>query len=244
MFFTQINLLFCYKFFRCIMSEYQKNVSAVSESRRNVKKSKEQSKDSPIANTCDLPNDLPTVQKNAQQVGSNRSKEEIVKSMFKKGKPTKKEVLKCKLILREIEEEINEMPVEALKIASVVDKRRGKNGSEEYKVNFKDKTDGWIVSDLIPKHQINEYKAKIIRSEYFEKHGKQRSTHFKHCSVIGEVLGITEHEGSMFCLVVHTDSGEAGFVPYDVVKQRAANKLVEYYEKEYLKILPGCKSED
>ena len=224
------------------MSEYHENVSTVSNSCRKSKKSKEQSEGSPLAYIRDLPDNLPTVQKNAQQVGSTRSKEEIVNSMFKKGKPTKTEIENCQAILREMEEEINEMPVEALKITSVVDKRTGKTGCEEYKVIFKDKTDGWIVSDLIAKHQINEYKAKVIKSEFFEKSKQQKSKFFKDFSLIEEVLGITEHEGRMFCLVLYADSGAAGFVPYDVVKMHAANKLVNYYEKEYLKVLPECKS--
>ena len=166
---------------------------------------------------------------------------------FRKEKPDKIEVDRCKNFLYNLAEEINQTPVEELKIDCVVDKRIGRNGIVEYKVNFKEfeeiKCDDWLVSDAIPKHLIAQYEAIRNSNAFFKKYKNKKSTFFKSYSLIGEILGITEEKGVPFCLVLYTDCNKAGFIPYETVKKFAVKQLINYYEKVYKDVLKECKNE-
>ena len=157
-----------------------------------------------------------------------------------------KEFNEAKDILREMEAKIKLSDqlksIEALEIEKVVDKRTDVDGNVEYKVNFKD-FDGWVRPSSIAKHLVDQYEAKAVRSAFFEEYKQKESTFFDNYSLIGEVLGITEQAGGRFCLVLFTDSGKAGFVPYEIVKEHAEQPLVKYYEKEFLKVFSECKIE-
>ena len=184
----------------------------------------------------------------SSQIGSENisSTESFTELFLRREKPSKKEVDICKNILYNLAEEINQIPVEELKIDCIVGKRIGKNGIVEYKVQFKEfeeiKSDDWLVSDVVPKHLIAQYEAITNSNGFFQQYKNKKSTFFKSYSLIGEVLGITEEKGVLFCLVLYTDCNKAGFIPYETVKKHAVNQLLKYYEKTYKEVLKECKN--